>query len=736
MKKKFIWLGVFLFVFVLFGQGVVKAADYTFENITKRTTSATYKNTAQFQVVGSKIYYVWQEGLPYNQIWTAEMNTDGTGFTATQRTSSSYNKINPQLQVVGNKIYYVWQERDFNFKVQLWTAEMNTDGTGFTATKRTTAASNMVQSPQLEVVGTKIYYVWQQSDGSYVQIWTAEMNTDGTGFAATKRTTSPYDKWGPQMQVEGTKIYFVWDEDDTYRQIWTAVMNTDGSGFTATKRTNSSGDKTSSQLDIDGTNIHYVWLHNDSGLQITTGSMNLDGTGFSSTKQTDSTFVKSSVQFQVSGSSLFYTWHETDGSDYQIWTAEMKCGLFSASKRTNSAFDKTNPQLMVDGTNIYYVWDEKDVISRDQIWTADGTGTIFSGSGKSFENPEGNLKSISDEIIDSSPGNTSNHKITFSLENDLTLGASIVLYFNDYDLGGVSLGVEDFDVKIGVTEQTLVSGSEPGSNEIELDMSSELCGVVILDLGSSVDLAADDQIEIEIGTNATSGGSGDTQIVNPSSVDSYGIDIGTFNSDDGSGDVTDYGNTQVPIVDNIVVSASVPTTLTFTSTPVTSGTPCPNSGGNADFGTTGNSVNFGNYTGGEDRLGCQEISVTTNATDGYVTTMQIDQALTNSTSDVMDSFAGSSGSANTWTIPEVWTSPVVPNDSYFGWTTDDTTDYSKFASNKYAAFVANETPYEVATEDGPVVAETNYITFRLEVGNNQEAGIYTGSVMYITTATY
>jgi len=184
------------------------------------------------------------------------------------------------------------------------------------------------------------------------------------------------------------------------------------------------------------------------------------------------------------------------------------------------------------------------------------------------------------------------------------------------------------------------------------------------------------------------------------------------------------------------VSASVPTTLTFTATPVISGTPCPNSGGNADFSTTGSSVNFGNYTGGEDRLGCQEIAVTTNATDGYVTTMQIDQALTNSTSDEMDAFAGSSGSANTWTTPEVWTSPVAPNDSYFGWTTDDTTDYPKFGSSKYAAFVANETPYEVATESGPVVAETNYITFRLEVGANQEAGIYTGSVMYITTATY
>jgi hypothetical protein len=99
---------------------------------------------------------------------------------------------------------------------------MNTDGTGWTATQRTTSAYDKY-SLQLQVVGTKIYYVWDEEDGSNSQIWTAVMNTDGTGWTATQRTNSTYGKWYPQQQVVDTKIYYVWYEGDgSNDQIWTA----------------------------------------------------------------------------------------------------------------------------------------------------------------------------------------------------------------------------------------------------------------------------------------------------------------------------------------------------------------------------------------------------------------------------------------------------------------------------------------------------------------------------------
>ena len=44
-------------------------------------------------------------------------------------------------------------------------------------------------------------------------------------FVATKRTTSNYDKDRPQLQVVDTKIYYVWREfDGSYYQIWTAEV--------------------------------------------------------------------------------------------------------------------------------------------------------------------------------------------------------------------------------------------------------------------------------------------------------------------------------------------------------------------------------------------------------------------------------------------------------------------------------------------------------------------------------
>ncbi|OGU70036.1 MAG: hypothetical protein A2W30_04910, partial [Ignavibacteria bacterium RBG_16_36_9] len=98
------------------------------------------------------------------------------GWSATERTATSNFKFEPELQVVGSKIYYVWRGLT-GISFEIWTAEMNIDGTGFSATQRTTG-SNDKWEPQLQVVGIKIYYIWRAPDGSNQQIWTAEMNSN------------------------------------------------------------------------------------------------------------------------------------------------------------------------------------------------------------------------------------------------------------------------------------------------------------------------------------------------------------------------------------------------------------------------------------------------------------------------------------------------------------------------------------------------------------------------------
>ena len=79
-------------------------------------------------------------------------------------------------------------------------------------------------TPQLEVNGDKIHYVWEESDGKYRQIWTVVAKRDGTERKAQKRTTSRYGKYDPQLQVVGNKIYYLWHEDHGPTEpIWVAM---------------------------------------------------------------------------------------------------------------------------------------------------------------------------------------------------------------------------------------------------------------------------------------------------------------------------------------------------------------------------------------------------------------------------------------------------------------------------------------------------------------------------------
>ncbi|TSA26337.1 T9SS C-terminal target domain-containing protein [bacterium] len=357
-----------------------EGADFS---VTQRTTTSFSKYELQLQVVGDKIYYVWYEydGSVKFQIWTAEMDTDGTDWSETKRTTSSYDKYAPQLQVVGDKIYYVWYEYDGS-KCQIWTASMDADGTGWSATERTTSSYDK-EDTQFQVVGTKIYYVWREWDGSYDQIWTASMDTNGNNWSAEKRTTSIYSKYNPQIQVVGDKIYYVAEGfDASASQVLTAKMDTDGSNWSATEKTTGIYNKDTPQLQVVGDKIYYVWHESDgSKCQIWSAIMDTDGTGWEATKRTNTSYDKYAPQLQVVGTNIYYAWHEKDAnSDKQIWTAEMTTGGtgWSSTKRTTGIYDKDTPQLQVVGTKIYYVCIGYSTDERLQIWTAEMGSNILS----------------------------------------------------------------------------------------------------------------------------------------------------------------------------------------------------------------------------------------------------------------------------------------------------------------------------------------------------------------------
>jgi len=294
--------------------------------IPARTPSTGYQ--PQMQVSGDKIHYVWHEyDGPFRQIFTAEMNIDGMGWRAEKRTSGQYDKVFPQLQVVENKIYYVRQQPDASKNRQIWTAEMNLDGTGWRAIKKTSTPFEKFE-PQFQVVEEKIHLVWRESDGSHFQIWTASMNRDGTAWETQKRTNRPSDKHNPQLQVNGGKIYYAWHEADgaDFRkaryQIWTAQMNIDGTNWRETQRTNTAFDKYTPQLEVNGDKIYYVWEESDGKYrQIWTAVANRDGTEWKAQKRTKSPYGKYDPQLQVVRNKIYYVWHEDHGPTEPIWVA-------------------------------------------------------------------------------------------------------------------------------------------------------------------------------------------------------------------------------------------------------------------------------------------------------------------------------------------------------------------------------------------------------------------------------
>jgi hypothetical protein len=374
-RKKSIRLP-FIVLYFFFFSLFVSSISFSSELIPVRTPSTGYQ--PQFQVSGDKAYYVWHEyDGPFRQIFTAEMNINGTGWKAEKRTSGQFDKVFPQLYVGGNKIYYVWQQLDVTKNRQIWTAEMNLDGSGWEAVQRTNTPSDK-QFPQLQVFGNMIYYTWNEFDGKYRQIWTAGMNVDGMGWRATKQTSSPFDKFEPQLQVLGDKVYFVWREfNGSHFQIWTGLMNRDRTAWQAVKRTNSPYDKHNPQFQIDGGRVYFTWHEADgpdwrkSRYQIWTAEMNIDGAGWKATKRTMSPLDKYTPQLQSDSEKIFYVWEESDGKYRQIWTTLMNKdeAEWKAEKRTASYYGKYDPQFQMIGKKIYSVWHE-DHGPTEPIWVA------------------------------------------------------------------------------------------------------------------------------------------------------------------------------------------------------------------------------------------------------------------------------------------------------------------------------------------------------------------------------
>jgi hypothetical protein len=338
-----------------------------------------------------------------------------------------------------------------------------------------------------------------------------------------------------------------------------------------------------------------------------------------------------------------------------------------------------------------------------------------------------NLTSIKDTLSNSAPSELSNHTFEFTVPpsgDGVAAGETIVIAFPaGFLFGGVDF--EDVDFSINGSDATLAATASGATWGVSTSGQN-----IILTSGTGTVVPTDDVI-IQIGTNATFGVAGTNQIENPAAIQSYEITITAGN--------VDSGQLRVAIVDDVLVTANVNTSLTFTVSGTANGTTISGVPTTTATTTTSTTLPFETLQAGTSKTLAQDLSVTTNAIQGYVVTVEQSQNLLSSTGADIDGFIDGAYT-NT---PSAWVAPTnnIANENTWGhWAlTSSDDDYFPVADRWVSA---STTPRAIMAHDGPSDGTTPMIGaarvgYQAQITALQEAGDdYNTTLTYIATPTF
>jgi hypothetical protein len=335
------------------------------------------------------------------------------------------------------------------------------------------------------------------------------------------------------------------------------------------------------------------------------------------------------------------------------------------------------------------------------------------------------ISSVSNTLTDTDPGAASDHTIVFTTPTGINNGETVTINFSDGPFSGTSsITAADIDVQNGPTDLS-VAANCGGSDEVGVSFAGETLTIEFCP-GDGASIAAGGTTTIEIGLSA----GGSNQLVNPSIPGSYAILI--------AGTQADSGSTRVVIIDNVEVTATVDTIFTFTVAGVG-----PNqsvNGATTTGSTTATAIAFGTLQQGVASTTAQRLSVVTNASQGFVVTVQQDSEFISAGGATIDSFRDGSYE----TIPAAWQAPsaiagATSTYGHWGLTSDDatTTRSNEFTSDTWVS--ASTSPVIVMSHDGPTDGTltgqgTTNVGYRVEISALQEAATnYQTRLTYIAT---
>jgi hypothetical protein len=172
-------------------------------------------------------------------------------------------------------------------------------------------------------------------------------------------------------------------------------------------------------------------------------------------------------------------------------------------------------------------------------------------------------------------------------------------------------------------------------------------------------------------------------------------------------------------------------TLTFTIGGISTSTPA--AGVTTSFTTTSTLIPFGMLTVNTPIAGAQQLTVTTNAAEGYEIYAYQQQGLTNGGASQLAPISGTNASPVGWS-----TGCASTSTSCYGYHTSESVlsgGSTRFAPiDSYASF--SSSPDEIAYSSGPATNRTTDMVYKVEAQASQPAGSYEGGIVYIVGPTF
>jgi hypothetical protein len=349
-----------------------------------------------------------------------------------------------------------------------------------------------------------------------------------------------------------------------------------------------------------------------------------------------------------------------------------------------------------------------------------------------------NLSYLSDVMTNTAPNFGSNHTISFqSASSGVANGQTLSITFPvGFDLSQIV----NADVDVATTSDFSTAANCVGTEKIGIAVVGQSLNLQFC-AGKGGSIPTNTTTTIEIGTNATLYGTGSHQITNPATSTSYQIDLNN------SSTTADQGSLRVAIIPHVIMSASIDVTLTFTVSGLATSTVV--NGTSTTGNSTGASLAFGTLTPGVAKILGQQLTVATNARNGFRVTMIQNQNLLSSTGADIDLFRD----ANATSTPSPWSAPANTLDNentygHYGVTTDDAdlgTDTGDAAHDTFGSstFIGNiTTPRVLFAHNGPADGVTQnkglaQIAVAIQVTALQEAANdYQNVLTYVATPTY